>query len=289
MARILVSGVGGPAGRNVAALLLERGHSVAGVDAREVAVPGIDFWKVPLAGHPDFMGEIVSLAERERIDLLIPTVTEELPLIAEQWGHRSSVPVMIGAPDAVRTANDKYLTCLRLAKCGVAVPRFCLPSKVHSGADVQKALGWPCLSKPRVGRGGRGVAVWYAEEWPAVAALDDSSILQEFLPGTDYGPNVFIPPEARAAAVVVVLENVVLKEGIVGNAAEVRRASAPDVVELACGAARAMGFVGPLDVDVRRGRDGTPAVLEINARFGANIAHAPEILDSALAAWGIGR
>ena len=49
-----------------------------------------------------------------------------------------------------------------------------------------------------------------------------------------------------------------------------------------------MGFFGPLDVDVRRGKDGRPAVLEINARFGANIAFAPEILDAALAEWGSG-
>jgi carbamoyl-phosphate synthase large subunit len=37
-----------------------------------------------------------------------------------------------------------------------------------------------------------------------------------------------------------------------------------------------------LDIDIRRRRDGTPVVLEINARFGANIRHAPEVLDAAL-------
>jgi len=38
---------------------------------------------------------------------------------------------------------------------------------------------------------------------------------------------------------------------------------------------------------VRRRADGKPAVLEINARFGANIAFAPEILDAALADFGV--
>jgi carbamoylphosphate synthase large subunit len=133
------------------------------------------------------------------------------------------------------------------------------------------------------------VTVRYAEDWPAVAALDDLSILQEFLPGTDYGPNLCVPREAGAAVVAVVLEKTLLKEGIVGNATEVRRAAAPDVMALASRAAHAMGFVGPLDVDIRRGRDGRPAVLEVNARFGANIAFAPEVLDAALAEWGVGR
>jgi D-alanine-D-alanine ligase-like ATP-grasp enzyme len=83
------------------------------------------------------------------------------------------------------------------------------------------------------------------------------------------------------------LEKTLLKEGIVGNALEVRRVEAPDVAELAIAAGRALGFSGPIDVDVRRRADGTPVVLEINARFGANILHAPEILDATLAAYTI--
>jgi carbamoyl-phosphate synthase large subunit len=56
---------------------------------------------------------------------------------------------------------------------------------------------------------------------------------------------------------------------------------------LAISAAEALGFVGPLDIDIRRRADGTPVVLEINARFGANIAQAPRVLDAVLAAFGV--
>jgi len=61
---------------------------------------------------------------------------------------------------------------------------------------------------------------------------------------------------------------------------------APDVADLAVSAARAMGLYGPLDIDVRRRDDGTPVVLEINARFGANVARAPEVLEAMLASYG---
>jgi len=160
-----------------------------------------------------------------------------------------------------------------------------LPSQVKSPEDVAHAIGWPCLSKPRVGRGGRGVTVWQAQDWPSMTALDDHFILQEFMSGADYAPNLFIGRDGQAIAVVI--EKTKLKEGIVGNAAEVRRVTAPDVAELAIAAAKVMGFVGPLDIDIRRRADGKPAVLEINARFGANIANAPEILEAALADWGV--
>ncbi len=271
MARILVTGVGGPAGESVAAMLRARGHSVLGVDARNIEAGGFGFSRVPMAADPEFVEELARVAERGRIELLIPTVTEELPLIAAQWHSVSAVPAMIGPADAVHTAHDKYLTCDRLSQCGIAVPRFCLPSQVRSTDDVARILGWPCLSKPRTGRGGRGVKVLRQMHWKTLAALDDSAVLQEFLPGVDYCADTFLPRDPARAPLVVVLEKTRLKEGIVGNAAEVLRVKAPDVAALARAAGSCLGFVGPIDVDIRRGADGRPAVLEINARFGANL------------------
>jgi carbamoylphosphate synthase large subunit len=285
MAKIVVTGVGGPAGCNVAALLLQRGHAVVGADMRDVSLPGVSIHRVPAASDVSFLSELNGLAAQEQVDLLIPTVTEELPIVAERWNSQYHIPVIIGPYQAVYLANDKYLTSERLASHGVTVPRYRLPSQVKSHDDIARTIGWPCLSKPRVGRGGRGVTVWHEADWPSIAALDDRFILQEFMPGADYAPNVCIRP--GAGSVVVVLKKTKLKDGIVGNAAEVKRVHAPDVAALAVHAALALGFVGPLDIDIRRRADGKPAVLEINARFGANIANAPQVLDAALAAFGV--
>lgn len=38
-------------------------------------------------------------------------------------------------------------------------------------------------------------------------------------------------------------------------------------------------------MDIRRDADGTPVVLEVNSRFGANSASAPELLAAVLAEW----
>jgi carbamoylphosphate synthase large subunit len=287
MKKILVTGVGGPAGQNVTRLLLEREFAVVGTDMRHVPALDITFHRVPAANDPSFLDELSRLAAQEKVDLVIPTVTEELPIVAESWSKRSEIPAMIGPHQAVFTANDKYLTADWLANWNVSVPRYRLPSQVKSPDEIAHAIGWPCLSKPRVGRGGRGVMVWEEKDWPSIAALDDRFILQEFMSGADYAPNVLIGRDGKA--VVIVIEKTKLKEGIVGNAAEVQRAAAPDVAELAVAAAKAMSFVGPLDIDVRRRADGKPAVLEINARFGANIANASEILEAALADWGVAR
>lgn len=287
MARILVTGVGGPAGGNVARLLLKRGHHVIGADMRKIEFSGIKFRLISPAGSATFLDELYNLSLEEGAELLIPTVSEELPLVAAGQARWEHIPVVIASGEAVSIANDKYLTCQNLSAQGVAVPRFALPSQVKCLADITEKIGWPCLSKPCVGRGGRGVTVYYEKDWESIRVLDDSHILQEFASGTDYCPNLYLNRSGNA--VVFVLEKTKLKEGIIGNAVEVRRVDAPDVAALAVSAGKALGFNGPLDVDVRRRADGAPVVLEINARFGANVTHAPEVLDAMLIDNGFAR
>jgi carbamoylphosphate synthase large subunit len=276
----LVTGVGGPAGKSVAGLLLERNQRVVGADMRVITLPQVAFHPVPPANAPDFLSSIHAIAESARVDLIIPTVSEELPVFASGWAWQAEFPLLISSAQAIKIANDKYLTAVALSASGVSVPRFALPSQLHSAQEVAQKIGWPCISKPRVGRGGREVTWHPQQDWPVISALSDAYILQEFATGTDFAPNVYIGPDGKA--IVVVLEKTELKEGLVGNAKSVRRVDAPDVAELAVAAAKAAGLVGPLDIDIRRRTDGVPVVLEINARFGANIRHAPEVLDALL-------
>lgn len=280
MASFLVTGVGGPAGRSVIALLLERQQRVVGTDMQSLAPPGIVFYQVPPANEPGFLSAIYTIASREQIDLVIPTVSEELPVFANGWGWGDEFPVLVSSAHSVNIANDKYLTSHALSEKGVSIPRYGLPSQVHSPEEVAQKIGWPCISKPRIGRGGREVNVHPEPDWPVLAQMSDRYILQEFASGTDYAPNLYVGPDGQM--VVVVLEKTELKEGLVGNAKKVQRVDATDIAELAVAAARATGLTGPLDIDIRRRGDGIPVVLEINARFGANIRHASEVMDAAL-------
>lgn len=281
MSSFIVTGVGGPAGRSVASLLIERNQRVIGTDLQALKPEGMRFYQVPPAGSSDLLPTIRQIARDEQVCLVIPTVSEELPFFASGWRWGAEIPVLTSAARAVEIANDKYLTSLALDQAGVRVPRFALPSQLHSPEEVAQRLGWPCVSKPRVGRGGREVTIRYEQDWQAITRLGDAYILQEFAAGTDFAPNVFIGDDGSQC--VVVLEKTELKEGLVGNAKQVKRCDAPDIADLAVAAAQAAGLRGPLDIDIRRRTDGLPVVLEINARFGANIRFASEVLEAALA------
>jgi carbamoylphosphate synthase large subunit len=272
---VLVTGIGGPAGRSVARQLVDRGFTVAGVD---VAPPVCDVpvEPVPLAGDPAFVRVLTDIAARRGVALVIPTVSEELPVLARD--RLGDIPLAVAGCDAVATADDKWRTYLRLRDAGVPVPCTCRADEVST--RVLGATG-PWLSKPRRGRGGRGVVVHRrgGSTLPTSADL----VVQEYVPGVEYAVNVYL----AARPVAQVLEKVERAAGEIGNATSVRAVAAGDVVALAVRAVRALGLTGPADVDVRRRADGTPVVLEVNARFGAHSAHAPAVLDALLAEYGV--
>lgn len=268
MSRILVTGCGGPAGRAVRGLLIQRGHSVIAVDMQPSFTDRIG--GVPRALDPNFVPVLEKIALDLHCDLVIPTVSEELPVLADRW-NASLIPIVLGSQRSVLIADDKFSTCGHHKFKGVAVPKYRLPSWEMDG------LNWPLISKPRVGRGGRGVMLHQDET--TLSGLDDAHILQEFIQSSEYAPNIYCNNRKSFA---VVLKKTKLKQGVVGNALAVERVNEPDIAELAITAAKAIGLTGPADIDIRRRSDGTPVVLDINARFGANLVSAPEVLDAAL-------
>ncbi|WP_246465084.1 ATP-grasp domain-containing protein [Ruania alkalisoli] len=277
--RVLVTGSGGPAGRALIAMLAERGLDVLGADMAPVMGLPVPTRRLPAAADPLFLTELGALVESESIDLLVPTVSEELPVLAsavarELWPHACGV--VIGEADAVRAADDKLVTAQRLRAADVSVPRFARPSQLSSVVEATSWWGAPIVLKPRVSRGGRGVHLLSSDRDLDWRMIGDDQIVQEFAPGIEYAPVVYRPRAGASGDVTVVLE-----KSAAGD--RIRRVEAPDVAALALRAAGALGLTGPVDVDVRRDPAGRPVVLEVNARVGANVGLAPELVDAMLA------
>lgn len=275
MPTVLVTGVGGPAGQNCAVLFKQAGWSVVGVDMREVPSAekeGIDFHLAPASNDPAYIPALVQLMDLKGVDVLLPTVSEELPLIARE-GAKLRALVAISPWRAVDTAHDKYLTWQFAMAAGIPVPAALLASQARARPElIAAALGLPFISKPRVGRGGRGIQLHQAAS--DVHDMEANRMLQAFAPGTEYSVNLFCGAESD---VVVALQKLSMREGVTGNATQVKRVEARDVHDLVIRVARGLGLRGLVDMDVRRSEQGEPRLLEVNARAGANIRHAPEV------------
>lgn len=286
--RILITGCEGPAGQALGRQLASTQHTVIGVDMQLSRSSIFDSTTlIPAAVDPAMLPALRRLLKEHQIDVLIPTVSDELPHVALAASSLlTHASVVIGNASAVRVAHDKYLTMAKLSSQSVPVPRFGLPSDFSSTKNALDYFSGPIIVKPRVGRGGRGVIVVDKPTDADWSLFDDSQIVQEFAPGVEYAPMVYQPAsESTAQTLVAVVEKTGLKEGRVGNATHVNRipvSAASDVATTALHAIEALGLTGPADLDIRRRVDGTPVVLEVNARFGANSESAPELLNAVL-------
>lgn len=280
---ILVTGIGGPAGKCAVGYLANKDCTLIGTDMRSMDSNVAHFFEVPAAGDPAFIPAMLKIVRDFDVTLLIPTVSEELPVFAQEKAAFSLLGclVMIAPYHAVDIANDKLKTALFLDRHGIAVP-LTVPGDT-SHARVIESIGLPLIAKPRVSRGGRGVTLHTSAEQLA-GEKRSNIVFQEFMSGEEYDVNLFVNYRGKLQSCVV-LHKTSLREGIVGNALAVERVQREDITELCGLAVKALGLYGPADIDIRVDASGVPRLLEINARLGANALSATEVLDDLLADW----
>lgn len=209
--RLLITG-GGGAGMEALMRLLSANYEVffadADLNARHFSMP-VDRWhQIPLASDPQFASEIGKLCQKLRIDLLIPTVDEELLSISE-ISKQVDFKVLLPPTNFLSRHLDKFTSNRFLVEAGLPAPKT-----VNAKG---KRLNFPCILKPRSGRGSRHVSTIYSEaELQAQITISRMSsenfILQELIIGQEYTVMVSADGEGKLRAIVPV--KVKCKRGI---------------------------------------------------------------------------
>jgi len=142
--RVLVTGVGGPAGRAVVHFLKGNGFFILGTDMRDVETEATVFCKVLPALHPSYISELLNLIDKYNISLLIPTVTEELVYVsmAKNRIRRLGCFLFIPSYKYTKIANDKFLTAIFLKKKGIDTPKTVLRESLNSLDELEGILSW---------------------------------------------------------------------------------------------------------------------------------------------------
>lgn len=261
--RVLVTGVGGPAGVAVLRSLLRR-------DDLEVFAADMDGWAsglylvdadhrriVPPGRREDFVDAIIAMVASDGIGLVVSTVDVELvPLSARR--EELGAPLAAPSQAALTTCLDKWQLAQACAP-HARVPHTALLD------EAGIALDWvfPVIVKPRSGAGSRGVHL--VEDRAALQAerLDDGWIIQEHLPGDEFSVDTLMGRDGTAIAAVPRLRARV-DSGVAIAGRTVHRDELERTAE-ACAAAA--GLVGVCNVQLRYDSHGVPALLEINPRF----------------------
>ena len=211
MKKIFFTG-GGGAGNEAIYRLLSKKYEVhfgdADIEAIPYSIPEKSRHQILHASSPDFTKHLECVCKELKIDLLIPGVDEELPLLSEM-----EVVTMMPDHDYINIMLDKFLSANAISDAGLDSPLTITVAEFKA----EKDLVFPCIAKPRNGRGSRNVKVLKcAEQVDSYLAYTDlfaeQVVLQELLKGQEYTVLMSSDSGGNLHAIVPILVDV--KRGI---------------------------------------------------------------------------
>jgi carbamoyl-phosphate synthase large subunit len=208
------------------------------------------------------------------IQVLIPGADHELlPLasVRDDWAARGSCRVLVSEVDLVRTCRDKALTCQRLQREGIAVPRSAWDLSVEGAARWAKSIGYPVVLKPRDGSASHNLhIVQDEEELVFFFARTPKPILQEYLSLAgkveEFTCAVFVARDGTPVGTFMARRDL--------SAGTTYRAEVnfwPEIHELLWKIGAALRPLGPLNVQLRLTERG-PVPFELNIRCSGTAA-----------------
>ncbi|MDB3953106.1 ATP-grasp domain-containing protein [Alphaproteobacteria bacterium] len=184
----------------------------ADVDGISPTIPKTQRYSIPMAHDPSFAHSVAAVCAETSIDVLVPGVDEELPRMNDVQALMKTLRILVPSSAFVSSTIDKLETTRVLEKAGLDAPQT-----AALGADTISVLNYPCIAKPRRGRGSRGLriisslqeAICFAE---LCSISGEDYVIQEYLDGNEF--TVLLAADARNKLRVIVPVSVGIKRGV---------------------------------------------------------------------------
>jgi carbamoyl-phosphate synthase large subunit len=246
------------------------------------------FEVIPKPDTQEFADSILAMCVRYKINCIIPLVTKELEVFSELKNEfaKKGIHILISDPQALAIANHKGRLYQTLSKAGISVPDFRI---VHNWFEMHKAiqdLGYPqneVIIKPCQSNGLRGFRIVKAEVDEAALLLHhkpDNSYIQlkqlesifshhpmppylvtEYLPGEEYTVDVLM--HKGEALQIVPRKRIAMTHGI---STKGKIENIPEIIAYVKEICALVPMEWMIGVQVKRARDGSFKLLEINPR-----------------------
>jgi carbamoyl-phosphate synthase large subunit len=219
---------------------------------------------VPLTTDRYYIPIIESICEAEGVNLVIPTIDDELPIFgrARARFEQLGVAVAVSSEETGNICNDKYETFLFCERNGIRTANTRLASNVDFGS-----LTYPVYVKPRFGRGSVNVfAVHNETQLRLFLDYVPDAIVQDQLAGTEFTIDVLSDFNGRVLSIVP-RERLVIRAGVSDKGVTRRNA---EIMAFAKEVAERLEIVGPANIQCKwDGQD--VSLIEVNPRFSGGI------------------
>jgi carbamoyl-phosphate synthase large subunit len=271
MLNILITGAGTITANNVIQTLKDSGKFrivVTDINRKELVSGSYfadKFYRVPYGIDNKFIPELLGIVKKEKIDVLIPIVDEELLSISrnKKKFERLGTKVVISSPKTIAVCNDKYKMYLALRKNKVLTPDTFLPKDVYKINDAE----FPLVIKPRWGKGSVGVCkIFDKEGLYSLLKQDKDVIIQKHVNGQEYTIDIFCDRNSEVKVAVPRLR-LEIKAGVSYKGRTVKDLY---LIKTASKIVRFLHIFGPANLQCIKSK-GKFYFLEVNPRFSGGL------------------
>ncbi|QXM06672.1 ATP-grasp domain-containing protein [Crassaminicella indica] len=217
---------------------------------------------VPRVDANEFISEIIKVCNEYDIDLVIPTIDTELPILVEnkeQLESLTNAKIMISNKKVIDIGKDKFVTYNFLKKNCFGVPNVIDENSLEKGE-----YKFPLFIKPLDGSSSiNAFKVNNEKELSFFREYVPNPIIQEFAEGDEYTIDVFCDFEGNPITIVP-RKRVATRGGEVSKAVVIREREIIDEVKRMVNVLKP---IGPITVQCIKGMSGIK-FIEINPRFG---------------------
>lgn len=178
--------------------LKKEGVKVIGIDCNPLSA-GLYLcdkgYVVPQGDDPGYLEEILKICDTEKPDAILSGPEEEILVLSKNKGLFAERNILVLCPDCdtVRICVDKIETYKALKSLDIPIP------EIYGKENIK----FPCIVKPRFGRGGREVfKAEDAHELEYYSKRVTDPIVQEFVEGTEYTVDTFADLDGNPLSIV---------------------------------------------------------------------------------------
>ncbi len=213
------------------------------------------FYQVPMAHLPGYIDEVEAIIEKERVDLLIPVMEQEVEQVATR-NEEVDLPVICPSLETVRKCHDKESMSRFLMEKEIDVPSF---------VPAEQDLAYPFLLKHKRGGGSKEVFKINSEEEKnrMIKGREKDFFCQQIIEGPEFSVDGFVSPSQGLIGAVPRIRSSV-KNGLAVRSEIV---DAPGLIAQVEDIVRLLDITGPFNIQAIE-KEGIYYCFDVNLRFG---------------------
>ncbi len=218
----------------------------------------------PVDNEEIYIDSLMEVCLKENIKVVIPVIDPEIYILSKYKNvfQQKEIVVLVSERKVLDICYNKLRMNTFLLQNGFNVPKTFQNIETFEYAYKNKEIEFPVIIKPVYGSG--SVSTYKVESMDKLLALfDEEMIIQEFIPGVEYGIDVFnnfdkIPIRC------VVKQKLAMRSGETDKALIVKN---KEIQKTVISLAKNLGHIGNLDCDILNYKNRN-YVIDLNPRFG---------------------